>query len=87
MMCVSVTVVIFINIIAQSVVFLSLYRARFESLCFSLFQQSLYAIDRVLATSNVTKDKVDQVTHVHAPGKLCGIIEALLVSKTHDHVA
>ncbi|XP_020606283.1 heat shock 70 kDa protein 14-B-like [Orbicella faveolata] len=36
-------------------------RARFESLCFSLFQQSLSAIDRVLATSNVAKDKVDQV--------------------------
>lgn len=58
---VSVTVVIFIIIITQSVVFLSLCRARFESLCFSLFQQSLSTIDRVLATSNVTKDKVDQV--------------------------
>lgn len=39
----------------------SLYRARFESLCFTLFQQSLSAIDRILATSHVAKDKVDQV--------------------------
>lgn len=42
-------------------VFLSFHRARFESLCFSLFQQSLSAIDRVLTTSNLTKDNVDQV--------------------------
>ena len=41
--------------------FLFPYRARFESLCFTLFQQSLSAIDRVLATSHVAKDKVDQV--------------------------
>ena len=39
----------------------SFHRARFESLCFSLFQQSLSAIGRVLATSNVAKDEVDQV--------------------------
>lgn len=45
----------------------SFYRARFESLCFGLFQQSLSVIDRVLATSNVAKDKVDQVICV--PGK------------------
>ena len=41
------------------------FRARFESLCFSLFQQGLSAIDRVLAASNVAKDQVDQVI----PGK------------------
>lgn len=39
----------------------SLYRARFESLCLSLFQQTLKTIDRVLAKSNITKDNVDQV--------------------------
>lgn len=36
-------------------------RARFESLCLSLFQQTLKTIDRVLAKSNITKDNVDQV--------------------------
>ena len=39
----------------------SFYRARFESLCLSLFQQTLKTIDRVLAKSNITKDNVDQV--------------------------
>ena len=41
--------------------FVSFFRARFESLCFTLFQQSLSAVDRVLATSHVAKDRVDQV--------------------------
>lgn len=39
----------------------SFHRARFESLCLSLFQQTLKTIDRVLAKSNITKDNVDQV--------------------------
>lgn len=36
-------------------------RARFESLCLSLFHRSLTAIDRVLTKSNITKYNVDQV--------------------------
>ncbi|XP_068710647.1 heat shock 70 kDa protein 14-B-like [Montipora foliosa] len=36
-------------------------RARFESLCLSLFQQSLTAIDRVLTKAKITKDEIDQV--------------------------
>lgn len=59
---ISAHMVIFIDIISQNAIFFSFYRARFESLCFTLFQQSLSAIDRVLAASNVAKDKVDQVT-------------------------
>ena len=66
-----------VNIITQTAVLFSFYRARFESLCFSLFQQSLSVIDRVLATSNVTKDKVDQVISV--PGKQSGITKALII--------
>lgn len=37
------------------------FRARFESLCLSLFHRSLTAIDRVLTKSNITKYNVDQV--------------------------
>jgi len=45
-------------------------RARFESLCLSLFQQSLTTIDRVLTKSNVTKDNVDQVILVGGSARI-----------------
>lgn len=40
---------------------LKFFRARFESLCLSLFQQSLAAIDRVLTKARVSKENIDQV--------------------------
>ncbi|CAH3104805.1 unnamed protein product [Pocillopora meandrina] len=39
-------------------------RARFESLCWSLFQQSLSSIDRVLSTANISRNNIDQVVLV-----------------------
>ncbi|KAJ7383631.1 Heat shock 70 kDa protein 14 [Desmophyllum pertusum] len=45
----------------------TLSRARFESLCFSLFQQSISAINRILTKINLTKDNIDQVILVVAP--------------------
>ncbi|PFX31560.1 Heat shock 70 kDa protein 14-B [Stylophora pistillata] len=39
-------------------------RARFESLCLSLFQQSLSSIDRVLSTADIARNNIDQVVLV-----------------------
>ncbi|XP_044172882.1 heat shock 70 kDa protein 14-like [Acropora millepora] len=45
-------------------------RARFESLCLSLFQQSLAAIDRVLIKARVSKENIDQVILVGGSARI-----------------